>query len=520
MSDQLPAPSFDSNEYARPNHNWICGHSCEGKACPLGPDKWGRCRASGECIPTLKIQSGETKGRWLCTRSSGECESGPLPDGRCCHPISSCTPKPSLRQARKRITFGVVAISLATLLLAMGEPAWRDLFFNPGAISSPHTGVVFSAMAQANHLSPRCGACHTAGDRGPRHILAEALHSSPGLLNFHGLIATRAAEPAAMDASCLACHAAHQFHQPHAPPVSCAFCHSEHHGIKMAAITDSQCDFCHSDPAVMAATPRFVTLHHFGLDHPQFRFIVEKWRNPDTLKFDHALHLGSPTIPPLPGGAKLDCGFCHQPDASGTFMIPVTYDKNCRVCHSLQFDPKTPELEIPHGSTDHVLAFLHSLPRQYLDLATRKHSTDPDSEARSKLADIQARFGDADMLAKWIFLSSASHGPQVKMGEVRGAGRAIFPGCAYCHEVKIAGGTPAVTIPEQNTHWLSHARFSHWAHRDISCEKCHAASQSRQTSDLLLPSEETCMECHSPRGGINSACTECHIYHNPQVARR
>ena len=42
MSEQLPAPDFDAQNYARPNQDWVCGHACEGKACPAGPDKKGR----------------------------------------------------------------------------------------------------------------------------------------------------------------------------------------------------------------------------------------------------------------------------------------------------------------------------------------------------------------------------------------------------------------------------------------------------------------------------------------------
>ena len=88
MSEQLPAPDFDAQHYARPNQNWICGHACEGNACQQGPDAKGRCCATAECKPILETKPGETKGRWRCTRSGGECESGPLPDGSCGRPIA------------------------------------------------------------------------------------------------------------------------------------------------------------------------------------------------------------------------------------------------------------------------------------------------------------------------------------------------------------------------------------------------------------------------------------------------
>jgi len=46
MSEQLPAPDFDAQNYARPNQKWICGHACEGNPCLVGPDARGRCRAT------------------------------------------------------------------------------------------------------------------------------------------------------------------------------------------------------------------------------------------------------------------------------------------------------------------------------------------------------------------------------------------------------------------------------------------------------------------------------------------
>ncbi|MDB6037935.1 MAG: hypothetical protein JWM99_1776, partial [Verrucomicrobiales bacterium] len=72
MKDQLPSPEFDGGEYARPNQNWTCGHAREGKQCRIGPDSNGNCRASFECQPVLEIKSGETKGRYRCTRTADQ----------------------------------------------------------------------------------------------------------------------------------------------------------------------------------------------------------------------------------------------------------------------------------------------------------------------------------------------------------------------------------------------------------------------------------------------------------------
>jgi hypothetical protein len=521
MSEQLPALDFDAQNYARPNQSWICGHACEDNACRQGPDAKGRCRATAECKPVLKTKPGETKGRWVCTRSGGECESGPLPDGSCCRPIAKCSPVPTLRVWRGRATLAVIAASCAMLLILLGNPPWRNNFISPGEVSNAHSGAAFAALAATNHLNQSCGACHAAGNSGPNGMVNAALRAEPGILDLQKLARAKPAKPTAIDKSCLKCHAGKNFHQPNAPAISCSFCHAEHHGAMMAATTDANCDFCHGDAAKMAVSPKTPVIHRFATDHPQFRFITEKWRDPDTLKFNHALHLTGATIPKLPGGGKLDCAFCHQPDAAGAFMKPVTFEKNCRVCHSLQFDPQTPELMLPHGSAEFVSAFLRSLPKQYADLAAKENVADVNGFVEKKLAGLRTQFGSGENLERRIFFSTATFGPEAQIGTLRGATRAIFPGCAYCHEVKTAAsGSPQITKPVMPERWLAQAKFNHAKHANISCAQCHDAAHSKNTADILLPAKETCAACHSPRGGVADSCAECHTYHQPLVARQ
>lgn len=515
MSEQLPAPDFDAQNYARPNQNYICGHACEGKACRQGPDAKGRCGATAECKPILKIKPGETKGRWVCTRTGGECASGPLPDGSCCNPVSKCSPVPTLRLWRGRMTLAVIVASCAMLLVLLGKPPWRNNFINPGEISEPHSGAAFAALAATNHLNQNCGACHAAGSVGPNGLVRSALRAKPGILELTALAQAKPAEPMALDATCVKCHAGKSFHQPSAPPISCAFCHAEHQGKKMAAMTDANCNFCHGEATKMAAARYPKLVHHFAEDHPQFRFITEKLRDPDTLKFNHALHLTGATIPKLPGGEKLDCAFCHQPDAAGVFMKPVAFEKNCRTCHSLQFDPETPQLMLPHGDVDFVSAFLRSLPKQYFDLAAKVGATDANDFAAKKLAGLRTQFGSSEALEQRVFFSTATFGPAASIGTLNGATRSLFPGCVYCHEVKSVKGVPKITKPVQIDHWLTQGKFNHAKHSKLICVECHAAIQSKDTADILLPAKETCAICHSPRGAVANTCVECHSYHQP-----
>ena len=521
MSEQLPAPDFDAQNYARPNQNYICGHACEGKACRQGPDAKGRCGATAECKPVLKTKPGETKGRWVCTRSGGECESGPLPDGSCCNPIPKCSPVPTLRLWRGRVTLAVIAASCAVLLVILGNPPWRNNFINPGIVSEPHSGAAFAALAATNHLNQNCGACHVAGSTGPSGMVTVALHAEPGVLGLKKLALAKPAEPTAIDESCVKCHAGRNFHQPSALPISCACCHAEHQGIKLAATTDASCNFCHGDTAKMAAARNPKLVNHFADDHPQFKFITEKLRDPDTLKFNHALHLTGTTIPNLPGGAKLDCAFCHQPDAAGALMKPVAFEKNCRVCHSLQFDPETPQLQLPHGNVDFVSAYLRSLPKQYSDLAAKLGATDANDFAAKKLAGLRTQFGSGEDLERRVFFSTATFGPEAQVGTLSGATRSLFPGCAYCHEVKaMASGAAQITKPVQVERWLAQAKFNHAKHLNLACAQCHDAVHSKDTADILLPAKETCATCHSPRGGVADTCAECHTYHKAGFVAR
>jgi len=524
MNEQLSAPDFNAHNYARPNQNWICGHACEGNACRQGPDAKGRCRATAECKPVQKTKPGETKGRWHCTRPGGECESGPLPDGSCCHPIAKCSPVPTLRVWRGRVTLAVIAASCAVLLVLLGNPPWRNDFISPGELSNAHSGAAFAARAETNHLNQSCGACHVVGNSGPNAMVHAALHADPGILDLKKLADAKPAVPTAIDESCLKCHVGRNFHQPDAPMISCSFCHVEHQSKMMTATTDANCNFCHGDAAKMARAKTESgnsVIHHFAEDHPQFRFITEKLRDPDTLKFNHSLHLTGTTIPDLPGGVKLDCAFCHQPEAAGAFMKPVAFEKNCRVCHSLQFDPETPQLQLPHGSAEFITAFLRSLPKQYADLAAKQNLPDANGFVSKKLDAVRTLFGSGTELERRVFFSTATFGPEMQIGTLSGGTRALFPGCALCHEVKnSSAGSPQITKPMLMERWLAQAKFDHAKHANISCAQCHDAVHSKDTADILLPAKETCVTCHSPRGGVVDTCATCHFYHKPQVAAR
>src|SRR5205807_985042 len=92
-------------------------------------------------------------------------------------------------------------------------------------------------------------------------------------------------------------------------------------------------------------------------------------------------------------------------------------------------------------------------------------------------------------------------------------------GCKLCHTI-IFGNDPLPQVARSDIpqRWLPNADFSHDAHRMMSCTSCHSrAPSSRQTADVLLPSIQTCRQCHLELGSRAQAaegrCFECHVYH-------
>jgi hypothetical protein len=426
------------------------------------------------------------------------------------------------------LTRWTIAATVAGLLILLGGP-WRSNFISPGELSKPHSGDAFKkASADPNQSDPNCATCHKAGDFGPSGLITAAFHASPAPFELKKLAHAKTGEMTALDQSCQKCHPSHLVHQPNVSrSLSCSFCHREHRGAgPMASSTDANCILCHGNGTMLAssqtsASPRALAsptaiARSFAKDHPEFRVHTEKMRDTNTLKFNHALHLQGETIPKLKSGEKLDCRFCHQVDAAGRYFRGVRFENHCQVCHSLQFDPETPGLTLPHGNPDAVSAFLHSLPRQYTDFAARSgviRQTEQEQFVQQRLEHLRTRVGLGEDFEKRVFFSTASVGPEVEVGAVRGATPALYPGCAYCHEVKSDAGKAQITGPVLVERWLGSAEFDHAKHAGVSCMKCHEAEKSRVTSDVILPSKQACVGCHSQSGGAPNSCASCHIYH-------
>jgi hypothetical protein len=559
---RTPSPDFDESRYERPNKNWVCGNACDGCPCRIGPSPSGECRATTECQPQLVTPPGETKGTWKCTRPKdwgGPCPDGPLPDGTCCKSIPKCSPVRSLRSRRGLLTRAFVVACVALLLIGLGG-SLRESFINPAPLSHAHSSPEFVRLAAehaglpADAAGQGCVACHEATNASFTALTAEALAAAKSGVAFAKLPTPHPKDFSRMDASCVVCHTQHAFHQPNvARDTSCAVCHVEHRGSgPLAPVTSQHCADCHADAGQMRlAAEKSATLpdaffakiiapgvlvhpagrppggytkliSSFAKDHPEFQVIREKHTDTNTLKFNHALHLAGDTIPTL-GGKALDCASCHQPDASGAFMQRVSFEQNCRACHSLNIDETTPGLELPHGDPTFARAFLRSLPTQYADHAKRAfglvNQRDIDAYVKEKITGLRERTLSGENLERAVFFADAATGDATIIAGRQGLARARFAGCAYCHEVVPQGNaTPLITPPQTPDRWMQHSSFNHAKHTAMSCTDCHAAQSSSLTADVIMPAQQSCVSCHSPKNRAGDSCMTCHTYHNPEPA--
>jgi hypothetical protein len=560
MSDaHVPSPDFDETRYERPNKDWICGRTCDGCPCRIGPSPGGECRATTECKPQLVVKEGEAKGTWKCTRPKewgGACELGPQPDGTCCKSIPRCRPERSLRNRRGLLTRAVVAACVGGLLIAFAGP-WREGFINPAPLSQHHSGAEFARIAAAKSAAAGkgggagrgCVACHVDVAQGFSRWTAVALQAAGSSLTLANLTASHPKDFSRVDDSCIKCHQAQSFHQVNVSrDTSCSVCHLEHQGGgPLPAVAATRCIDCHGDAAQMAAaaeksrvlpaalfrkatTPGVImfaaarpadgftqVIRRFSTRHPEFLVNRAGQRDPNTLSFNHALHL-SGDIPRL-AGKPLECASCHRPDASGAFMQRINFEQNCRACHSLQFDEQNPGMQLPHGDATYVRAYLHSLPAQYADHGSRQlgltNERDLQRYVEAQMLRMRDRHRTGELLEEQVFFSDAKKGPVAGMAGLDGPGRAKFAGCAYCHEVTPrANAAPAITPPVIPDRWMNHARFNHAKHTQMACADCHAAAQSRLTADIIMPTQKSCAVCHSAKGGVADSCTSCHGYHN------
>jgi predicted CXXCH cytochrome family protein len=354
---------------------------------------------------------------------------------------------------------------------------------------------------------------------------------------------------------------------------SCASCHREHRGSNamLNIVDDSACTRCHQDlksftaahagykSEVENSVGRFDATHH-----PDFDSLKKSHSH---IQFNHQRHMvPGLRLPDERGGVKLadladadrqryrkanqsdsdwvtlDCESCHAPDVSQAAVAPrqaggdllgveyhyrrmPTYADNCRACHPLDYEPGT-DKTAPHKlPADKIRSILRQAYREQFEAERKQSAAGSGSRAqelRSPLipghdrSDVNATRGDDGALDRLVEAS-------VQKAELH-----LRKRCAECHAFKSddASVLPDVEPPSMIAVWFEHASFNHYKHRHKTCVYCHenaawdGPQPSRQSSDVLVPGQAKCLECHSRLGGKAAGtdaalyrCVECHTYH-------
>ena len=374
----------------------------------------------------------------------------------------------------------------------------------------------------------------------------------------------------------------------------CSTCHREHVGSGLMKLPGSEtCASCHADlkellrtrnvikvnspsPPVKAenrdlgdgllrfimpqeAHAQFAVIKNYADGHPAFRYEGPDARDPAVIKYNHQRH-EQPDIPKI-GEHKLACADCHQPKDGGEYYERVKYEKHCAACHSLSVIPEVPGLKVPHRDPAAVRTFAESLNRLMYtfllnqDASSQGPSTEEAESARrlrvaGQVAEIVKKMNDRGIkylndIERRIF-ETGETSPNERNGPKANTLQTFSP-CAKCHVVTPGNGSGLRAVTKTNIadRWVHHGPFTHRPHTHMSCDDCHgAAHKSTLTSDVLMPPQKICTECHSPlrkdkvmeiidggvaptpgtpamatkqrrEGGVKWECQSCHKFHAP-----
>ncbi len=329
---------IDESQYERPDQKWICGWTAKGCPCVEGPDDKGMCRGTAECIP---VRRGD---RWHCQRHEGRggtCDTGPLPDGRCCLTVTRCQPVRSLRAKRGFVGFWVIAATAGFIFYIVGSPWHRNSVISPGALSSSH-GI----------LGNDCASCHTAMKEGTldwsrlktsaavpakdSNLCVECHDMGVASLNAHSLlksdladiterIATTGEKSSRSLDPILSFINEDYSSKTHNEALACATCHREHRGRdhQLTEMGNQRCQTCH-----------VYKFDSFPDGHPEFSGYPFEART--AIIFDHYTHISEHFVKDSGAAVPSSCLDCHQPDSAGRRMLVRDFSVTCAGCHDDQ----------------------------------------------------------------------------------------------------------------------------------------------------------------------------------------
>jgi predicted CXXCH cytochrome family protein len=388
-----------------------------------------------------------------------------------------------------------------------------DVFWNPGDLAGAHQPI-----------AQDCRACHSQG--------------------FSRVL----------DADCKVCHEAIGDHVTHTADASlpgqdvrCAECHRDHKGAfalseQNQGFTAEQCAACHRTLEASYPQTKTKNVSDFARDHPPFRLQLAdgqsgfkrvradtgsagKLTEPTGLKFPHDAHLAPGGIHGPNGRQKMVCADCHTPESDGAHFKPVTMKDHCQSCHSLGFEPAAPGRQVPHGSVAEVLDTLREF---YGYVASSGVPIDRPLQSQP----VRAYRPGGEVPAP-SFINS----PGSARARASAAAVSLFEktGCVVCHEIRRTQGPDEKRPGQDLPHWsvaavtpqhafMPKARFDHAPHVGYECAECHQASSSKKASEVLMPSIETCRECHAGSTPVaqkvSGDCGVCHGFHEAAPASK
>ncbi len=344
------------------------------------------------------------------------------------------------------------------------------------------------------------------------------------------------------DKTCSTCHAGVEHHADSTQfqfasfqDKSCQSCHKEHQGHQAIALSDQAfCASCHKDFAKDAPKSSLRSVSDFGTDHPDFRptiiadaalHVVDRSRamtdtpaprEDASLKFPHNRHIRPGGVRhPERGNINLGCADCHQTDAGGGYMVPISFEKNCHQCHKLKFDTFIPERELVHGQPEEMFKQIRDV---YDSVGMRGGYQEPAAPSL-----IRRRVGEQlTVEQKKVVLDwSAEKAAAVISGR---NGKGLCEGCHVTYQTTASGGSTGAgwgvePVSASNT-WYPKSKFAHGSHRDMECGSCHDAKNSVESADVLMPSIANCRSCHGGEAAtdkVPSTCISCHVFHRKDL---
>jgi hypothetical protein len=304
--------------------------------------------------------------------------------------------------------------------------------------------------------------------------------------------------------------------------------------MRLEDTADAACTQCHAELRTRDGQPDYAaSITSFNGKHPEFAALRSGKTDPSGVRVNHYLHLQPNLMGPNNTRVQMTCDDCHARSSqgihTGTEMHPVAapsanisrpeapssmsmsmplpeFGKNCASCHTLQFDQRFGNEQVPHDKPEVVHTFLLKKFSEYIAVhpASVHEVNAPDRVLPERVRVHRV----ARNAAEWVQFS------------VDDAERLLYAKtCKQCHTLTSIGSSlPEVAQSNLTTRWMAHADFDHHAHRMMSCTSCHVhTTDSRETSDVLLPGIQTCQQCHcenKPKEAAEGRCFECHQYHD------